>query len=94
MFHLSVTIKAIFDIWIVGDHFLKETAGTLQAMMNEADMNKEAPQLYINKYYNILPYFKIGEKNCIARVINSLIEALSEQKWLPRFLVFLLDKDV
>ena len=62
--------------------------------MNEADLNKEALQLYINKYYNILPYFKFGEKNCIARVINSLIEAFNKRKRLPCFLVILLDKDV
>ena len=63
-------------------------------MMNEADMNHEAPQLYMNEYYNVLPFVRTGEANCIARVINSLIDALNECHRLPRFLVIILDCDI
>ena len=63
-------------------------------MMNEANMNHEAPQLYMNEYYNMLPFIRTGESNCIARIINSLIDALNERRRLPRFLLVILDHDI
>ena len=94
--YFAVNVLVIFDIWIMGDHFLDESAGALQAMMNEADLNKQmVPQLYINKYYNTITFTKDNKADpCIARVINSLTEAFNSRRRLPHFLVIVLDKDI
>ena len=94
--YFSANVLAIFDIWIVGDRFLDKCAGALQAMMNKADLNKQtAPQLYINEYYNTITFAKVNKADpCIARVINSLIDAFNTRRRLPHFLVFVLDKDI
>ena len=73
---------AFFDIWVVGDAFLRDIMGTLQAMKNEAQLNRKAPSLYLDEYYNMIVFTQptlSGIGRVIMRVINSLIEALNNR---------------
>ena len=81
-FIFADNIAAFFEIWMVGDAFLRDIMGTLQAMKNEARLNRKAPSLYLNEYYNMIVFTQptsSGIGQVVARVINSFIEALNNR---------------
>ena len=44
-YHLvSDNIKAVYDVWFVGDQFLQDIYSTFQAMINRAKLDKRAWQ--------------------------------------------------
>ena len=60
-------------------------------------MSKNEYQLYLQDYYNIFSYFyptASTVKRAIARFINALIEALNDRERLPRYIIFILDKEI
>ena len=51
----------------------------------------------MEEYHNVMPYFKptsVGEVNLLARILNSLLDAINKRDHLPKMLIFVIDKDV
>ena len=86
------------DIWLVGDHFLRENFDILQDLRNSMTTKTSIKdQLYIYLFYNVVLYFASGTsriRSLMARVLNSIIEGLNCKERLPKYVVILLDKDL
>ena len=89
-------IKAIKDIWFVGDDFINQTYHSLPAMANEAKiMKKKRP--YVYNYFNVKCFSTslLSEtKNIMACLVNSLIKALNDAEFLPRIIIVVADGDI
>ena len=90
-------MQAIFDVWFLGDQFLKHSYNVFVELNDKAIANEQQrqPRPYLFEYYNIIPFYERGlasDKSMI-RIVNSLVEALCHNR-LPRFLVVIIDKDL
>ena len=91
-------MNAIHNIWFLGDNFLKETFPAFNALVYQAQRNKQdAVAPYIHDYYNIKSFHNLlsgGVKLVIARIVNSLKDAINKKDvHLPKYLVVIPDKD-
>ena len=90
-------MKAIKDIWIVGDSFLQEVHKVILDICKTAREDK-AQMPYIFDYYNVKFFTEKQlhpQKNVMACIINSLIEVLNENKTtLLRYLLIMPDADI
>ena len=89
-------VKALFDMWFLGDNFLQDLAQTYETIRQKAEHSNDN-KTFLLQYYNVKNIYKklsVGVKRTAARVINSLIDTLNQENKLPHFLVVILDKDV
>ena len=93
----------MFDIWLIGDRFLRNSTAALDKLLNKnknnatSGHNAEATLLYMNEFYNVFPFHELaaaGMNSVITRVLNSLIVAINAKPRLSRFLLITLDKDL
>ena len=89
---------ALKDLWVVGNHFLRENYNVLQDMRASTSAKLSVKdQLYIYQQYNIVLYFASGASricSLMARVINWVIEGLNSKERLPKYVLIMLDKDL
>ena len=87
-------IMAMEDVWFVGDNFLRDIFTTFTDMNKHAVRSRSKPP-YLFGFYNVFGYFqnKISCVKGIVRIYNAFLEGLNGRKRLPRFLVFVMDKD-
>ena len=107
--YISGSVKAIKDLWFVGDLFINDIYYTL-AEANQCYKKDNDTQLYLYSQFNVQgfvsnPLTKI--KEAPARLVNSLIHALNEKpvqdregryvgaaQFLPRFIIIIVDWDI
>ena len=80
----------------MGDSFLREMWTTIIGTKNKAKLKNSLPP-YIFDKYNVLPLYAVSSslnKSCLGRMYNQFIDGLNENPWLPRYVIFLLDKDI
>ena len=97
MFIISDNIPAVYDLWLLGDTFLKDIIGSFEAIRYQAQRDKEEVPPYIQDTFNVYPYYdsaSSGVKHSITRIVNSLIEAIKERRRLPKYLVVIIDLDM
>ena len=95
MYCIADNVQAIFDIWILGDEFVKEVFSEFESIKLKAKKDRNIPPLYIQEYYNVIPYYATsGVPNAAARLVNSLVEALNERDRLPKFIIVMIDRDL
>ena len=83
-------VKAIHDIWIIGDQFLRDAMKELSMMTKNAKKNKTDPP-YMYKMYNISGYFVgFGTRG----IINPVIDALNDNNHLPRIILIVPHQDL
>ena len=91
------TPSAVFDVWLVGDRFLREIWATLLSTKSQAAMQKKSKP-YLFEYYNLQPFYPgVGNmtRSILTRILNKLIEALNENRdHLPKYIIIALDKDL
>ena len=78
---------------------LRSSFGEFQRMDEEAKNKKDKDLMvpYLFEFYNVLKFDKLasnGIKSVLVSLINSLINAINERACLPRYIVFILDKDI
>ena len=79
----------------MGDTFLRGIVGNLQESKNKSENNKQMPTPYLFDYYNTTPYYqKANEGKAMTQILNSVIEAFNERDHLPKYIIFILDKDI
>ena len=82
------------DVWFVGDNFLRDIFHTFVEMQQFAIWKRKNPP-YLYSFYNVFGYFQ-NKFSCvkgIVRVYNAFLEGMNARKKLPRFVVFIMDKD-
>ena len=87
----------LFDVWFIGDQFLKQTFNAYTVIQEEARKNNKTTCPYLQEYYNVDAFFEmaLGDvKTVTGRVVNTLIDTLNRKQKLPRFLVVVLNKDI
>ena len=78
--NFSEYIKAIRDVWLVDDSFLRGMWTTIIGTKNKAKLKNTAPP-YIFDKYNVLPLYAVSSslnKSCLGRMHNQFIEGLNE----------------
>ena len=95
-FVIAAAIKALKNVWCIGDNFLCENYHALQDLKTDAKMKKvDTPYLYDK--YNISAWYMNATsmvRPSIARILNSFIEALNTKSHLPAYVFIIPDKDI
>ena len=96
IFIIAGEVKALNNIWLVGDDFLAEIYHILPGIRAEAKANKKDVP-YIYEYYNITcitssPSSSI--KTPLVRMTNALIKGLNDFIKLPKYIVVIPDNDI
>ena len=94
---LTGNIKAVRNMWFIGDSFLQDIFATFSSIRREAIItNRSQPFAYA--YFNPTAFYQgsnvNGIKNILARILNSFIEALNRNESLPSYIMVILDKDI
>ena len=80
-------------MWIIGNHFVKETINALYGLRNKAAANNnDAP--YIFQRFNVKDFFAGTGYSGINRMIHPLVKALNENHHLPQYKIMLPDRDI
>ena len=69
----------IFDVWILGDDFVRKTFPELQELRRKAKGNPDVVQLYLYDFYMVHPCHQvasIGVKSVMACMLNVLTDTL------------------
>ena len=92
---LSDTVTAMEDVWFVGDNFLRDIFHTFVEMQQYAIRKRKNPP-YLYSFYNVFGYFqsKLSCVKGITRIYNAFLKGMNARKKLPRFIVFVMDKDL
>ena len=97
LYLIADSVKAVKDVWIIGDSFLHDVFTTFQASKTEVFVEKVKPP-YLYDYYNIHYGFHPPlslMKSVGARISNSLIELLNWNEFrLPKYIIVIPDKDL
>ena len=90
-------IIALKDCWIIGDLFVSEIYHELPAQ-NQENRSANAKQLYIYRNYNVKCFsthlLAPPKANPVARLVNALVNAVNENRYLPRLIVIIPDRDI
>ena len=85
-------VRAIHDVWLLGETFLKEVIGALHSLHTAAKVKNTS--LYLFQHFNVLdgqPSFSMTGLN---RWLSPLVGMINEHKLLPKFLIVIQDKDI
>ena len=96
MFHSTKNIDAAREVWLIGDAFLRAISLKLQAMKTKSAVDRTVKP-YIYEYYNVVQMFPGMNSNTrptVARIYNEFITALNEKPKLPRYIFFVLDREI
>ena len=88
-------LYALKSIWFIGDAFLRDIFATFGAMRREAIITQRG-QPFAFQFYNLSAYYQgmDATHSLLARVLNSLIEALNRNKTLLTYLFVMIDKEL
>ena len=90
---ISDNVAAVYDLWLIGDDFLRDNIRKFFSIKRAAKKKGcDIPYLFNN--YNIAGWWLNLAARGILRLINPLVEALNECCRLPKFIVFIPDKDL
>ena len=93
------SIKALYDIWFVGDSFLRSIYPTYQEMVNDSKLNKKSYKPYTLDYYNRKAFYlendsRRNDSSATLRILNKLIDVLNSNDKLPRYICIIPDSDL
>ena len=86
-------VEAVYDVWLIGDTFLKESIGSLHALRDSAKVrNKDPPFLF--QQFNIHDYCAGAAYSGIARMIHAFVQALNDRNRLAKYIIMVPDRDI
>ena len=81
IYYFPDNVEAFFDLWILGDNFLKDIEPQLKNKIHAATHDKRSEEVPPNMYdfFNVKMFFEDddGESIAMARIINSLTRAVN-----------------
>ena len=84
------------DLWLVGDDSLRTWFPILQEIRSESvKRNSKPPFMY--DCYNVFPFYTGSSgplKDTLTRILSSLTEGFNRREKLPRYIMFIIDKDL
>ena len=88
-------MTALLDCWFIGDNFLLSIFDAFMEL-RKVVVIKRRNQPYLFDFFNVLGYFqsKASMVRGIVRMLNAFIDALNTRKKLPRFIIFVPDRDL
>ena len=96
IFSIPDEIKAIRDVWLVGDDSLSKIYGGLQHLKSRRESKHEKGP-YIYEFYSVSAWYMnpLSEvRPTIARLQNALTEALNQNIYLPKYIIIIPEKDI
>ena len=90
-------IKAVNDLWIIGDQFVNDVYYILSGMKQKAISSKKGKLPYIFEYYNVscfTPNPNTILTDVLARMVNCLIKALNDAVKIPCLILVIPDEDI
>ena len=94
---IADSVPAFFDVWFLGDGFLKDIFQKFLDIEQEAMKSTEVQKPFILNYYNVHDVHRenASEGLMSTRILNALMEALNVRNCrLPKYLIVILDKDI
>ena len=93
-FIFTANVKALNDIWLIGDIFLQEMIATLQNMRHNALVAKKTPP-YMYERFNVHHFYQSRlTLDTFTRLQNAFIDAFNRQHHLPSYIMILADNDL
>ena len=87
-------IKALEDMWIVGDRFMNSIFRTLQELKDKA-VRADKPTPFIYERFNVFHFYRSSlTHNAYIRMLNSFVDALNRRPHLPKYILLVPDKDL
>ena len=90
-------MRAVFDLWLVGDTFLRDIWPTLIMTNSKAKADNTAKP-YIFDNFNVSPYYARGSsltKSIVARLHNEVINQLNDKmSAILKYIILMADKDL
>ena len=96
-FLVSDDIPAVYDLWLLGDEFLKDIYSEFQKLRFEGQKSHKNIPLYIQDFFNVKDcYHKElgGVPFAMTRMINTLISTIEVCKRIPRYLIVIINMDL
>lgn len=84
---LAANIRALQDIWFIGDHLIRQAYPYLQQMQDEYTAGRDN---YLHGNYDTYMFYpNFAENNVLTMVRNGMIEALNNRLKLPSAVIIL-----
>ena len=97
-FVIADNIRAIYDIWIIGDEFVKDADNELKSIKFTAvkSQRNETLPFYMIDFYNVKSFYtnSASVEFAASHILNALTEAINEEHALPKYLVVIPDQDI
>ena len=96
IYNISGEVKAVKDVWLIGDQFLMETYHELSTMKSAAVTDRKKPP-FIFQFYNVYTFTMNPlslQHDVLARIVNCLIKGLNDNVKLPSLLIMIPDHDL
>ena len=96
-FIFAAHIPALYDLWVIGDNFLKDIRCGYQSLQFRAEKDPEFLPPFIDEMFNVHLYDDpktLGLTTAVARALACLIDAAQERRRLPKYLLVIMDKDI
>ena len=94
----AVDLRAIQDVWIVGDQFLREVYHSYTALKEAADRSQpRRHRPYLLDYYKVSSHVMgttNGIRSTAARIQNCIIRQINACKTMPRMVIIIPDNDI
>ena len=90
---ITGNVKAIFDIWFVGNMFIKTNIDELFNLKKKA-ITKRKPIPYIFDMFNIKGYWSGLTARGLPRLLNPITDAFNDNHRLPKYIIIIPDKDL
>ena len=95
-FHFAEDVRALSNIWLLGDAFVRDIFSMLQSTKTKSIVSKSMNP-FIYEYYNVVQlYASISNPTrlVIARIVNQMTKNLNKENKLPKYVLIFPDKDI
>ena len=90
-------ILALFDVWLLGNSFLKDIVNQLESTKYQSDKDPTSTiPLFITEYFNVELFCDspgASFETSMARIVKHLSDAIIAKRKMPKYLVIIPDKD-
>lgn len=87
LFLITANVRALKDVWFIGDHLIRTAYPYLQQIQQEHDSGREN---YLHDHYDTYVFYPMfTETNVLTMVRNCFVEALNRRLKLPNAVIIL-----
>ena len=93
LLHISEAVEAFYDVWLIGDTFMKDTIGSLHAL-KKASQARNRPSPFLFQEFNVRDYYAGAAYTGIARMLHAIVQAMNDNHRLAKYIIMIPDRDI